>query len=212
MSGDLQIRCTCGAVQGVARDVSRREANRVVCYCDDCQAFAHFLGRAGEILDAHGGTEVVQMSPARLEIDAGTEQLRCMRLTPKGTCRWYTACCRTPIGNTLATHQVPFVGLVSSCVQAGAGRDALDLALGPIHGRVWGRFAKGDTRGLTKLHARVPLLMLLRVGRLLLTWRLRGDHRQSPFFEPDTGEPVSAPHVLTDDERGHVLNARDGTA
>lgn len=49
---DLPLRCSCGALRGVLRGMSPARGNRVVCYCRDCQAFAHFLDR-DEILDAH---------------------------------------------------------------------------------------------------------------------------------------------------------------
>lgn len=210
MSGDLTIRCACGTLRGRVQDIPRRETNRVVCYCDDCQAFAHYLGRAAEVLDPHGGTEVVQMSPAYLEIAEGADELRALRLTVKGTLRWYTACCRTPVGNTLATDRLPFLGLITACVEGGAGQDALDLALGPIRGRVWGRYAKGDTTGLNKLYPGPPVWMMMRLAGLMLKWRLRGDHRNTPFFDQTTHAPVTEPHVLTDAERASVLNARDG--
>src|SRR5262245_25612243 len=100
MPDDLAIRCDCGAVRGVARGVSGERGNRVVCYCDDCQSFAHVLERSEDTLDAHGGTEIFQMSPAQLEFTAGADRLACLRLTPKGLLRWYASCCRTPIGNT----------------------------------------------------------------------------------------------------------------
>ena len=65
----------------MAHEVSPGAGNHAVCYCDDCQAFAHFLGRAADILDPHGGTEIFQMSPARIALTAGTERLACMRLS-----------------------------------------------------------------------------------------------------------------------------------
>jgi hypothetical protein len=58
--------------------------NRAVCYCRDCQAFAHFLGRPEEILDSKGGSDVVQTTPARVTLTDGIEMLACMRLTEKG--------------------------------------------------------------------------------------------------------------------------------
>src|SRR5688572_12534539 len=105
MAADLPVRCSCGTLRAVVRGASGGRGNHVVCYCDDCQSFAHFLERADDTLDAHGGTEIYQMSPARLEIIDGADRLACVRLAPKGLLRWYAACCRTPIGNTLASRQ-----------------------------------------------------------------------------------------------------------
>src|SRR5262245_44421193 len=139
MPADLPVRCSCGIVRGALRGVSGRNGNRVVCYCDDCQSFAHFLDRAQDVLDEHGGTEIFQTSAGRLAITAGADRLACVRLQPSGLLRWYTACCRTPIGNTLATRQLPFVGLVVACLE----RAELDPVLGPVRARGHARFAKG---------------------------------------------------------------------
>lgn len=206
MATDLPIRCSCGSVRGVAHGVSRDRGNRVICYCDDCQAFAHFLGQADEILDAQGGTDIFQMSSAHLKILRGSNHIACMRITPKGLLRWYAHCCRTPIGNTLPTYHVPFVGLIHSCMDRAEAGSSLDTILGPVRGRVHARFAKGSLAGVT-VHQRVPLAMLLRVGRMFLIARLRGDHKTSPFFDPQTHEPSVAAHVLSEEElyevRGH---------
>lgn len=43
------LRCRCGALQGYVSHPEK--ASRGVCYCKDCQAFAHFLGTPGDILD-----------------------------------------------------------------------------------------------------------------------------------------------------------------
>lgn len=203
---ELPIRCSCGAVTGVLRGASGSRGNRCVCYCDDCQSFAHFLGRARDILDEHGGTEVFQTTPALLEITSGAERLASMRLTPKGLLRWYTSCCRTPIGNTLASDTLPFVGLIRACL---AADDAtLERTLGPIRYRSMGRFAKGDTLGL-RIHERVPLGLIARIFRILTAAKLRGDRRRSPFFDPASGKPVASPIVLSADELREVERARD---
>ena len=205
---DLALQCSCGTLRGVARGVSSDRGNRVVCYCDDCQSFAHFLGRANEILDAHGGTDIFQMSPARLEILEGANHLSCMRLTSRGLLRWYTDCCRTPIGNTLPTRHVPFVGLIHSCIAPPTNGRPLDMTLGPIRARVHGRFAKGDLTGVT-VHARAPVFMLVRLAGMFLIARLRGEHKPSPFFHPRTNEPSVTPRVLSEDELREVERVRD---
>ena len=40
MATDIPIRCECGSLRAVAHDVTRAGSNRVICYCDDCQASA----------------------------------------------------------------------------------------------------------------------------------------------------------------------------
>lgn len=114
MPNDIAIRCSCGTLEGVARDLSPSVGNRVVCYCKDCQAFARYLGRGAEVLDDAGGTDIFQTSPARVSFARGADRLACVRLTRKGPLRWYARCCDTAIGNTAAGPGVPFVGLVHS--------------------------------------------------------------------------------------------------
>ena len=80
---DLPLRCRCSHVRGVASDVSPSSGFRFICYCKDCQAFAHFLERL-EVLDPAGGTDIFQMSPARVKLTAGTDAVRCLRLSEKG--------------------------------------------------------------------------------------------------------------------------------
>jgi hypothetical protein len=102
LPSDVPLRCRCRHVRGVAIDVSPSSGFRFVCYCEDCQAFARFLGRA-DVLDWAGGTDIFQMPPGRVKLTSGMDAMRCLRLSPKSrVLRWYADCCRTPIGNTAA--------------------------------------------------------------------------------------------------------------
>ena len=197
---DLALRCRCGTVRGVARAVSPRTVNHCFCYCDDCQAFAHFLGREDHVLDAHGGTEIVQMSQARLALTAGVEKVAAMRLTEKGLLRWYAGCCNTPIGNTLATPAVPLIGLVRELI------DAPQAALGPIRGRAFAQYAKGG-RAAVPRDGSPDFVMLVRMLPKLLGWRLRGDHRRSALFDA-ASRPLVEPRVLAAAEREELRRAR----
>ena len=195
---DLSIRCACGAFRGALRSVSPRSRNHVICYCDDCQLFAHFLERADSILDEYGGTDILQTSPVRLEITAGEASLACMQLRPGShTVRWYASCCRTPIANTPASPGVPLVGLIHRCIDVAATGLSANEVLGPVQGRVFRRFARGDRAQLGA--GGLPVSHVLRMVRLILAARWRGDQRRSPFFRP-TGEPTVAPRVLSVDE------------
>src|SRR5688572_20216368 len=191
---ELALRCRCGTVRGVARGVTPSTINHCFCYCDDCQAFAHFLGRADEVLDAHGGTEITQMSQATVAFTAGADKVAAIRLSPKGMIRWYASCCRTPIGNTLATTAMPFVGMVKAFVDAPA------TALGPIRGRGFAKSAKGGRAAVPK-DGLPEVVMVARVLAKVLRWRLRGDHRRSPLFDAATGQPRVAARVLESAER-----------
>ena len=205
---DLAIRCACGALHAVLRSVSPGSGGRVICYCDDCQSFAYFLERADSILDSHGGTEIFQTSPARLEITAGAGHLASLRLRPgSNAVRWYASCCRTPIGNTPASHRVPFVGLIHGCLDVEATGLPRDAVLGPLRARVYRRFARGDREKLRAPRG-LPMLHILRLVRMVLAARLRGDRLRSPFFRPG-GELSVAPLVLSADQLRAVETARD---
>lgn len=192
MAGDLTVRCQCGSFTGTVRHVSGANGNRAVCYCDDCQAFARYLGAEGTALDGQGGTDIFQMSPARLTVARGVDRLACMRVTPRGPLRWYADCCRSPIGNTAPTRQLPIVGLILSSVDARP--QELDQALGPVRARVMVRHAKGTVADSAPVYEGFPASHIARMLWRILVWRVRGDHRRSPFFDSETGRPVASPH------------------
>jgi hypothetical protein len=204
----MELRCTCGALRGVVRGVSESRGNRVVCYCGDCQSFAHFLRRASEVLDPRRGTEIFQTSPARVEITQGRERLACLRLTAKGLLRWYAGCCNTPIGNTLITRALPFVGLIQMHADSVPSKFARDAALGPVRAYVNTGAAKRDAGG-PEVRTSGALPSLLRFVGLVLQARLRGDHKRSPFFDARSGAPSVTPRVLTADELREVVRRRD---
>jgi hypothetical protein len=203
---DVPLRCACGSLRGVLRSVTPRNVNRCICYCDDCQSFAYFLQRAGSILDVHGGTEVCQTSPARLEITAGEELLACMQLRiGSHLLRWYASCCRSPVGNTPATPRLPFVGVIHAFMDFDAAGSSADAQLGPVRGGFFRRFARGDP---AELDGRFSVLSVLRLARIVLAARLRRDQLRSPFFEP-TGDLEVPPRVLRAEELRRIEAARD---
>lgn len=184
----LAIRCRCGTLQ--AELEPRHAYARAACYCGDCQAFARFLGREAEVLDAHGGTDIVATLPASLRFTAGAEHLACMSLSPKGLLRWYAACCRSPIANTPRDPRVAYVGVVGDSLAATAREK--DAVLGPLRIALNAASAQGHV-------AATPLATfagVLRIMRGLLEARLRGHHRDNPFFDAASGLPVRTPHVL----------------
>ena len=193
-SRDAAFQCRCGQVSGRVRDASSRSVNRVVCYCDDCQAFLHHLRRA-DLLDAHGGTDIVQVAPAAFTVERGAEHIAGLRLGPKGLYRWYASCCNTPLGNT-TKPSIPFVGAVAQVFRAeAAGPDDL---FGPPVGAILGKYAIGSApRGSEK----VNYGLLVRAIRSILGWRLSGKHWPHPFFDRATGAPRYPVTTLSRSER-----------
>jgi hypothetical protein len=193
------LRCQCGTIQGILADP--RNANRCVCYCRDCQAFAHFLGRPEAVLDERGGSEIMQVPPRNLTFTQGEEALACMRLTEKGLFRWYAGCCNTPIGNTLHTPKLSFIGLVHNCLEN--REQSLDASFGPIRARVNTKGARGEPKPEVVGMGPAVWWFISRV----LTARLNGNYKRNPLFQPDTGRPIVVPRVLSAGEHEGVMNA-----
>ena len=205
MSTELELRCACGTVRGVVAEASASTINRAVCYCDDCQTFARFLER-DDVMNAQGGTDIVQVAPSRLRFVAGQDQLRAVRLSPKGLLRWYTACCKTPAGNMLPSARSPFVGIPTRFVVPQGS--ALDAAVGPSRGGLHGRFAIGGCpEGVAP---KVGLGLMVRSVGWFLGNVVRGRHTPSPFWTA-SGEPVAKPTVLTLEQRTELRQAGDAT-
>jgi hypothetical protein len=204
MSQDLELGCCCGQIHGQVRGVSPQTVNRAICYCDDCQAFLHHIGRA-DLLDDHGGTDLVQVAPASLSYDRGAECIAGLRLGPKGMHRWYASCCKTPLGNTMPRPGVPFVGL---SIEVFLGLDARrrDEVFGVPRGKVFGQFA---TNGTPEDATKLPAKMILHTARLLLGWKLGGKTWPHPFFERETAAPKLPLRILSREER-EALRARCG--
>lgn len=185
------VQCACGTVKAELETTGHEI--HCVCYCKDCQAFAHFLRKPETILDASGGTEVIQTSSANLRFTDGLLHVACMRLSANGMLRWYANCCHTPIGNTMANSKIAFVGLFRQ-VLATSG-DRLDETFGDVSCRCNGQSAIGERK--PKDHG--ILKALVRLGSMILKNRINGRYRQSPFFH--NGMPVAEPLILSNAQR-----------
>lgn len=198
-SQTITLRCTCGAFRGFAKDVSPASGNRIICMCGDCQAFAHFLGRPKEILDAHGGTDIFQMIPPNLEIANGKELIRCMRLSEKGLFRWYVECCKTPIANTMGSPKIPFAGIVHNIMDQKTAGQSRDQVLGPVAARIESQNGIGECPpDATK---NLPPRLVFRTIRLLFSAWLNWRKNISPLFDSGTLRPIIAPTILSAAER-----------
>lgn len=188
MPFDAPLRCRCGHVAGVARDVSPDGGFRFICYCTDCQAFARFLERP-DVLDAAGGTDIYQMPPARMELVAGMDALAYVQFSSK-VLRWYAACCRTPIANTAARPSFPLVAVIHAFMDHAAAGRSRDELLGAPRCRIFERSAVGPLPPDAPPPA--SLALFGRRASLLLRWWLRGLARPTPFFDERTKAPISA--------------------
>lgn len=197
------LQCQCGTLRG---HVSHTESVcRGVCYCKDCQAYAHFLGKAGEMLDEMGGSDVIATLPRNVTFTQGVEKLTCMSLSNRGMLRWYASCCNTPVGNTARDFKVSHVGLLHNCLQDSSA--SLDSVFGPVRMRVGMKSAKGTPKPM----ALSTTVSILRFMATLIRTRLNGGYKITPFFNPEDGAPRVSPKVLTPDERARLAEAVDAT-
>jgi len=188
----IAFHCRCGTLRG---EIEPRDVYaRATCYCRDCQAFARALNRE-DALAADGGTDIVAMLPARVRITSGIDRLACLSLSPKGLLRWYARCCDTPLANTPRDPKVAYAGMLANCVEGDA--DTLATAFGPSRIALNVKSARGQVTS-TPLRT---FAGVMRIMRGVLLARLRGRHRDNPFFIGDPPRPVAEPRVLTLAER-----------
>ena len=183
--------CSCGATQWQVAPPGA--GTHLVCYCADCQTFPRHLG--ADILTDCGGTGLVQVAPSQVTFTRGAENLRLLKLSPKGVSRWYTGCCKTPVANTLASAKLPFVSLMTAPFTGEA------KALGPVRAHVNTVYAKGP--GKPAKDRGLGLLMWNFAVRLS-SERFSGRWKETPFFAPPDWAPVAEPQILTREERNRA--------
>ncbi|UTW44163.1 hypothetical protein KFE80_07030 [bacterium SCSIO 12696] len=186
---DISLQCQCGAVKGRATSVSPKSGNHIVCYCSHCQQFMKQLDKQ-TWLDSNGGSSIFQLAPCRLAITQGSDQLRCLRLTPKGPLRWYTACCHSPVANAFSAS-MPLVGLITSFIASEAERQEL----GQVKYFVQGQDAIG-TPPHPEVAPKFPGKLIRKIMRQALIGKICGRHKPNPFFT-EQGKPVSKPGRLS---------------
>jgi hypothetical protein len=198
MKNSIPLKCKCGNVQGRAKNISPKTGKHIVCLCDDCQTFAHYLGNPNEILDANGGTHIFQITPAQVEITKGHQHLACLQLSPKGARRWFTSCCKTPVANT-GKLKMAFNGVIQNFMDFENADITKEKALGPIVARCMGEYGKGELPKGT--YKDFPKGLVFKIGIGLLLGRITKSYLPNSFFDKDTGRPVVKPIIMSKEER-----------
>lgn len=193
-SQTLEFQCQCGAIEGAVRESAPPTGRRLVCHCNDCQAFAHYLGKEKLMLDDHAGTHVYQMDSSKFEITKGQDQLACVTVTGGPLLRWYCATCKTPIANTLSSSRFAFLSLILS----GFDRGKTDALLGSAEEHVEVSSGVGDP-GKVKTASMPGMLWNLLVRTIKA--RIHPELRKSPLFDDTTGKPLAKPIKLKPAER-----------
>jgi len=183
---DLTLKCSCGATTGVAHNIAPGNGTRLVCHCDDCQYFARYLDKQDSMLDDYGAIEAYQLPMSRVEIHSGKKNLACARLRADGLYRWYTACCKTPVGATVSSKLATFG--VSRCFIENDADWKDELVGAPRY-----LFATGDLPA-ERLRSSTPRI----IARILFTmalWTIKRQHKPSAFYRVD-GSPIAEPRIL----------------
>lgn len=187
----VEFQCGCGQVKATLSAQGASSGTRLRCYCTDCQTAARHLGYD---LPSHGGSELIHTTPDAISIDQGAEHLAILRLGPKGLCRWYASCCKTPMFNTLPRKSLPFAGIVVHPAQA----EATEQQMGPVWGHAFtasapaGGGAPAQDKHMMGIGARI-------VGRLITAY-LSGRAAQNPFLTKDK-DWIAPVTVLTLEQR-----------
>jgi hypothetical protein len=151
------------------------------------------------MLDSFNGTDIVAVRPRYVSFTSGIDKLACMSLSPTGTLRWYSSCCKTPIGNTPRDFKTSHVGLVHDCLESGG--IPIERSFGPIKMRV-------NRQGASKVPPRnAPLDFGIAMAKYLasMAWtRFTGQYRTNPFFNTTSGQPIVSPHVVSAAERAKL--------
>lgn len=195
MAQDVPVKCSCGKVTGMIRGLEAANSNHVRCPCAGCQSYAHYLGRADDMLDEGGYSNIFQINPASFEIHDGMDQVAGVRITDTGPIRWYADCCKTPLGNTLPRGGVAFLGVLPICTGHKGTSNAVVEMVGPV------RAVANEKRKQSLGEKLKSWGMLMHLIRLMLWWRVSGGKSWKPFFDKETLRPIKKPIKLTDAER-----------
>jgi hypothetical protein len=181
----LEFSCSCGQLQGHITAKAANTGAHIACYCRDCRAAQLYLDQPDP---APGPVELFLTTPQNVTFTKGAEFLAPFRLSPRGPLRWHATCCNTALCNTGPSAKIPFAGF-QTAIFADTDR------IGPVISKTY--VAKGDGKTTHK----GALRMFAKLLPQILTVRLSGKWRTTPFFNTETGSPVAEPTILSKQER-----------
>ena len=198
---DLTLKCKCSKVRGHLKKISPSHGNHIKCMCIDCQTFAHYLGANDRVLDKNGGTEIFQTSPSNIEFLEGREHVKCLRLSPKGTTRWFASCCNTPIANTISLKK-DFAGVILDCVDFEESKITKDQAMGPIKYHLMAKYCLGEPP--KDSYQEFPKHLVFKMMFKILYGSLTKAYLPNPFFNEQDGSPIPSPLIVDKNKRKEI--------
>ena len=185
----IPFSCSCGKVKGKLANATPRGGNHALCFCASCRAGALYCGADDPITD---GVELFQTTADQITIETGRDLLVPFSFGSKNLLRWKADCCGVQICSSPRNPGIPFVGIVTDRLEN------LDT-IGPVVSRGFVPQADGKTKN-EKLGG------LLRVLAFALGKRFTGAWRKTPFFDPDTKQPIAPVVLISREEKKALLN------
>ncbi|MFC4214096.1 DUF6151 family protein [Pseudophaeobacter arcticus] len=185
--GTFNFSCSCGCFAGHISAEGQKSGLRILCHCPDCRAAELYHHQP----DPVEGVDLFQLAPHAITITKGAEHLHLLRLGPKGLFRWYAGCCGTPFANTLSKPQLAFAGLRTDLFD---DKNALGKVKAQAHVPRPGKPPR--SQGMAR--------MVYGIFSRMITARLSGLWRETPFFDVETGKPVAEPEVLSKEARAKL--------
>ena len=177
---------------------ARSAGTHVRCYCRDCQTAARLHDRDEETLSPAGGTDIWHTTPDHLVLEAGAENLKISRLSPRGGYRWYAGCCGTLMFSTVRNLKIPFVSVAMRQPEMPGAAEVL----GPVRCHAFTASARPH-RDAPKANRGMRWAGTLALKRAAIAY-LGGRARHSPLRRPE-GTPIAPVEVITLDARKAAL-------
>lgn len=186
--------CECGKFCIEISSYPDGTPGRLKCYCDDCQTFLYYIQRS-DLLDEHGGSEIIPFFPSDVRILSGVDHLQCIRLMPYGMFRFYTSCCNMPVANT--DPKRAWMGFHKKFL-SGKNSEKIDQDLGSIKASIMGKYAIGSIP--KDVPKKINLKGIMAVMPFMIKGFLGKKAKPSPFFLKDNKVPIVNPYILTTEQ------------
>lgn len=185
---DVSFSCSCGAIKGTVRGVSRSTGSHAVCHCADCRAAEVFLGQPDP---APKPVSIYQTSPDRIVFDEGYDKLAVFSFGEKNVLRWHASCCGSPLCNTVRNPKISFASMRTNRMH---DQDAI----GPV-------IASGHIPTTTDKprHEGMPRFIWAIFSRIIAA-RISGRWKQTPFFDSETLKPVREVQIVDKAKRAAI--------
>lgn len=178
---DILFACTCGKVSGMLLGVSPSSGTHAACYCSQCRCAELYKNQPDPV---PGPVDLFQTTPDRVRFETGLQHLAVFSFSERGLLRWYADCCGSTLFNTTRSPRLAFASVRTD-------RLADRTPLGPVVARAFVPAKGGGTR-----HEGAGVFLLGTLRRIL-TARLTGRWRKTPFFDVEQGTPILPVHVMS---------------